>query len=63
MPQTTVHVNGLRALEEIKDKLQLLFEQSGTAEHVETESDMAAVCDVADDLRDVIVEYQVSNSI
>ncbi|KAF9645787.1 hypothetical protein BDM02DRAFT_3189409 [Thelephora ganbajun] len=46
-------------LEEIKDKLQrLLSEHSGTTEHVEKEGDVTVVCDLADDLRDAIVEYQ-----
>jgi len=60
-PQTTVCAKPvLRALEGIKDKLRFLSEQSGTAEHAEKEGDRIAVCDLADDLRDVIVEYQVS---
>jgi len=42
--------------------LQLLSERSGTAEHVEKEGDMIAVCDLAYDVRDVIVEYQVSTN-
>ena len=47
----------------IKDKLQLLSEPSGTAGPVETERGMIAVCGLADDLRDIIVEYQVSINI
>jgi len=47
----------------IKDKLQSLSERSGTAEDAERERDMIAVCDLADDLRDAVVEYQVSTSI
>ena len=54
------HQPGLRALEGIKDKLQLLSKQSETPEHTEKEGDMAAACDLADDLRDAIVEYLVS---
>ena len=34
-----------------------------TAEHTEGEGDMIAVCDLADDLRDAIIEYQVSTSV
>ncbi|KAF9646205.1 hypothetical protein BDM02DRAFT_3118957 [Thelephora ganbajun] len=41
------------ALEGIKDKLQLLSERSGGR-------GMTAVCDLADDLRDAIVEYRFS---
>ena len=54
---------GVRALEGIKDKLQLLSEHSGTAEDTEKEGDMSALCDLVDDLRDAIVEYQVSINI
>ena len=52
----------LRAFDGIKSKLELLLsERSGNTEHAEKEEDVIAVCDLADDLRDVIVEYQVSN--
>jgi len=54
---------GLRALEGIKDKLQPLSERSDTTEHAEREADMITVCDLADDLRDAIIEYQVSTEI
>ena len=53
MNQTARQANS-RALEGIKDKLQLLSERT------ESEGDSTAVCDLADDLRDVLVEYQVS---
>ena len=43
--------------------MQLLSERPATTEDVEKEADMAAVCDLADDLRDVIVEYQVRKNI
>ena len=60
-PSTTTHVDPVhRALEGIKDKLQLLSEPSGASEHTEKEGDMNTVCDLADGLRDAIVEYQVS---
>jgi hypothetical protein len=36
-----------------------ILKRSGTAE-AEKEGDMTAACDLADDLRDAIVEYQVS---
>ena len=42
--------------------MQLLSEPSDTAENVERERGMIAVCDLADDLRDTIVEYQVSTN-
>jgi hypothetical protein len=47
-------------MEGIKDKLQLLPDRSGTAERTGSDEDSTAVCDLADDLRDVLVEYQVS---
>lgn len=50
---------GIRTLEGIKDRLQLLSERSGTGVHAENEGDVTIVCDLADDLRDAIVEYQV----
>jgi len=40
--------------------LQLLPEPPGTDEDAEKEGDMTVVSDLADDLRDAIVEYQVS---
>jgi len=40
--------------------LQLLPEPPGTGESTEKEGDMTAISDLADDLRDAIVEYQVS---
>ena len=54
---------GLRALEGIKDRLQLLSKRSDTGEDAEKEGNMIAACDLADDLRDAIVEYQVSTDI
>ena len=50
----------LRALERIKDKLQSLSRPSTSAGHAENERDMIIANDLADDLRDAIVEYQVS---
>ena len=40
--------------------MQCISEHSATAEPKENEGDMVAVSDLADDLRDAIVEYQVS---
>jgi len=51
----------LRALEGIKDKLELLSKRS--AGHTEKEGDTTAADDLADDLRDAIVEYQVGTNI
>ena len=64
-PSTTKNLvlTGLRALEGIKDKLRLLSEHSGTGEDAEKEEDMTATCDLVDDLRDAIVDYQVSTNI
>ena len=52
-----------QSLEGIKDKLQLLSERPGAAEQEGKEGNMAAICDLADDLRDAIVDYQVSGDI
>ena len=43
--------------------MRLLSEPPATAEGVEKEGDVTATCDLADDLRDAIVEYQVRKNI
>ena len=43
--------------------MELLSERAPTAEGVENEGDMAAVRDLADDLRDAVVEYQVRKNV
>ena len=53
----------LRTLEGIKVKLQSLSNQTGATERVEKEGNMTAACDLVEDLRDAIVEYQVSTNI
>ena len=58
----TIRSEQSQSLESIKDKLQILSERSDTAKHAE-EADRIAVCNLTDDLRDVIVECQVSTSI
>ena len=50
----------LRAFEGIKDQLQSLSERSSAAEYQDNEKDMQAVCGLAEDVRDAVVEYQVS---
>ena len=63
-PSTTTHVDPVhRALEGIKDKLQLLSENSGADERSEKEPDMIAVCDLVDDFRDTILDYLVSSNV
>jgi len=62
-PNDRPGLHDIRALEGIKDKLQLLSERSGAAKYAENEEDVAVACDLADDLRDAIVEYQVSFNI
>ena len=49
-----------RALEGIKVQLRSISERAGTTEQAEKEGDLTATCDLADDLRDIMVEYQVS---
>ena len=39
--------------------MQCISEHSATAEPKENEGDMVAVSDLADDLRDAVIEYQV----
>ena len=52
-----------RALEGIKDKLRLLSSRTGADEDAGKQGDMVAICDLADDVRDAVTEYQVSVSI
>ena len=52
-----------RALEGIKDKLRVLSERSSAADYKQNEVDTSAACDLADDLRDAVVEYQVGTGI
>ena len=47
----------------MKLKLQALSERAGTTERAEKAGDMTAVWGLANDLRDAIVEYQVSRNI
>ena len=49
-----------RALEGIKDELCHIMEQSSVAEYKENEADMRAVCELAEDVRDAVMEHQVS---
>ena len=49
--------------EDIGNKLQDLAEGSTIAGDAEKGGDIAMVCDLADELRDAIVEYQVRDSI
>ena len=50
-----------RALEGIKDELLLISERSSADGYEENDADIRAVCELAENLRDVIVEYQVSH--
>ena len=43
--------------------MQDLSERSTTTEHTENEGNVIAACDLADDLRDAIVEYQVRTNL
>ena len=40
--------------------MRLLSERTGADGNAEKQGDMVAICDLADDVRDAIVEYQVS---
>ena len=60
-PQQIAHVELVfRALEGIRNKLELLSERSGADEDTGEEGDVVTVGGLADDLRDLIIEYQVS---
>jgi len=45
----------------IRDKAKALYERTVTDGYVEVEADVLAVSGLAEDLRDVVLEYQVSN--
>lgn len=47
------------ALEGIKDELQSLSERSSAADYQENDADRRAACELAEDLRDAVIEYQV----
>ena len=49
----------LRTLEGIKDELQILSERSSAVGYKENEADGRAISELAEDLRDAIIEYQV----
>ena len=49
----------LSTLERIKDELQPLYERSSTVGYQGNDPDQHAVCELAEDLRDAIIEYQV----
>ena len=53
----------LRALEDINNELQSLSDRSSVTGYQENETDAHAVCEVAESLRDTILEYQVSTNI
>jgi len=45
----------------IRDKAKAIYERTVTEGYAEVEADVLAVSGLAEDLRDVILEYQVSN--
>ena len=49
----------LSVLEGIKDELQSLSERFSAAGYQENDADRRAVCELAEDLRDAVIEYQV----
>ena len=50
----------LRALEGIKDELLSILERSSTDGYKENDVDAHAVCELAENVRDAIMDYQVS---
>jgi len=51
----------LSTLEGIKDELQSISERSSAAGYQESDADGRAVCELAEDLRDAVIEYQVGS--
>lgn len=51
-----------RALKGITDELQILSEHSNTVDYQENEADGSAISKLSGDIRDAIIEYQVSPS-
>lgn len=52
-----------RALEGIKDELLTLSDRTNTTGYKRSEADIYAVCELAEALRDAIVEYQVRTTV
>jgi len=50
-----------RTLEGIKDELRPISERSSTVSYQENDADGRTVCELAEDLRDAIIEYQVGH--
>ena len=49
----------LRTLEGIKDELRILSDRSSAGGYKENEADGRALSELAEDLRDAVIEYQV----
>ena len=49
-----------RTLEEIKDELQSMLERTSAVGYKETDADVHTVGELAEDVRDAVIEYQVS---
>ena len=47
----------------MKDQLQLVLEGSNAAEYKENDTDLHTVCKLAEDVRDVVIDYQVSSNL
>ena len=47
----------------MKDQLELLFQQAGSGEENDKGMNMTAISSLAEDLRDVLFDYQVSTGI
>ena len=58
--RSVLYSSHLRALEGIKDELQILSEQSNTVGYKESEADRQVISQLVEDLRDAVIEYQVS---
>ena len=49
-----------RTLEEIKDELRSMLERTSAVGYKETDADVHTVGELAEDVRDAVIEYQVS---
>lgn len=52
----------IRTLERIKDELLPILERSNTVGYEESDPDVHSVCELAENVRDAVMEYQVSRS-
>ena len=52
-----------RTLEEIKDELLCILERTSAVGYQETDADVNAVGELTEEVRDAVIEYQVSPNV